>query len=52
MEPVLKQLTCPACSKTVIVRVVAGGDQQRWQCPECKKIQTSDRAAVDAAPPA
>jgi transposase-like protein len=53
MEPVSKQLTCPGCGQTATVRVMEGAaDTQRWQCPHCKKIQTSDKTAVDSAPQA
>jgi len=50
MEPVLKELTCPSCGKTATVRVMPSGADQRWQCPNCKKQQTSDQAAVASAP--
>jgi transposase-like protein len=50
MEPVRKELTCPGCGKTAEVRVMASGAEQRWQCPNCKKHQKSDAAAVNAAP--
>jgi transposase-like protein len=50
MEPLLKELTCPGCSKTSQVRVLTSGAEQRWQCPHCKKLQKSDAAAVAAAP--
>jgi transposase-like protein len=53
MEPVHKQLTCASCSQSATVRVMAGSaDVQRWQCPHCKKMQSSDKAAVDSAPQA
>jgi ribosomal protein L37AE/L43A len=50
MEPVRKELTCPSCGKTAEVRVIPGGIEHRWQCPHCKKLQTSEPAAVDGAP--
>lgn len=52
MEPVRKQLTCPSCGATAVVRVMPGSDGQRWQCPACKKMQTSDKASIEAAPAA
>ena len=53
MEAVLKQLTCPGCGQAATVRVMVGStDTQRWQCPHCKKLQASDKAAVDSAPQA
>ena len=52
-EPIIKQLTCPGCGQAAAVRVVPSSDvPQRWQCPHCKKIHASDRAAVDSAPQA
>jgi ribosomal protein L37AE/L43A len=50
MEPLRKQLTCPGCGKTAEVRVLPGVPEDRWQCPNCKKLQKSDQAALDAAP--
>jgi transposase-like protein len=50
MEPVRKELTCPSCGKTAEVRVIPGGAEHRWWCPNCKKLQKSDQAAVDGAP--
>jgi rubredoxin len=50
MEPVRKELTCPKCGGKAEVRVMPGGAEHRWHCPHCKTMQTSDKAAVDAAP--
>ena len=50
MEAIRKELTCPGCGKPAEVRVLPGAPDQRWQCPNCKKLQTSDAASVDAAP--
>lgn len=50
MEPVRKEITCPSCGQAVLVRVMPGSDAHSWHCPHCKKLQTSDKAAVDAAP--
>jgi transposase-like protein len=52
MEPVRKELDCPSCGKKAVVRVMPGGTQHRWQCPDCHKMQTTDNAAAEAAPPA
>ena len=49
-EPVLKELTCPACGEKAAVRVIPGAESHRWHCPHCHKLQTSDKAAVEAAP--
>lgn len=49
MEPLRKKLACPECGKEAVVRVIPGSDQHRWHCPNCKKMQTSDRGAVEAA---
>jgi transposase-like protein len=50
MEPVKKELTCPSCGKPAEVRVMPGGAEHRWHCPNCKKLQKSEVAAVEAAP--
>jgi transposase-like protein len=49
MEPLRKKLVCPECGKEAVVRVMPSGAQHRWHCPNCKKMQTSDQAAVDDA---
>ncbi len=48
--PVTKDLKCPGCGQSAVVRVIPGSENHRWWCPNCKKLQTSDKAAVDAAP--
>ena len=50
MEPIRKELTCPACSQTALVRVIPGSESHKWHCPHCKKLQLSDKAAVETAP--
>jgi hypothetical protein len=40
-EPVVRQLTCPSCSKPVDVRVVPGASKHTFHCPACKKIVTA-----------
>jgi transposase-like protein len=52
MEPIRRELTCPACGKTAVVRLQPGADQHRWHCPNCHKLQTTEKAAAEAAPPA
>jgi len=48
--PVVKELSCPSCGATALVRVVPGSDGHRWHCPHCHKLQTSDKVTVEAAP--
>jgi predicted RNA-binding Zn-ribbon protein involved in translation (DUF1610 family) len=51
MEPVRKELTCPSCGQKAMVRVATDAiEPHRWHCPNCHKLQTSEKAAVDAAP--
>lgn len=50
--PVRKELPCPSCGKPTVVRVIPGSTTHRWHCPHCHKLQSSDPAAVAAAPPA
>jgi transposase-like protein len=38
-EPVVKDLVCPQCAKTVKVRVLPSSAKHRFQCPHCKGIQ-------------
>ena len=48
--PVQKELACPSCGKTAVVRLIPGSQSHRWHCPHCHKLQTSDAVTVDAAP--
>ena len=50
MEPVRKELTCPACGAKAPVRLDPGATQHRWHCPGCHKLQTTDAPAAEAAP--
>ena len=52
MDPVRKELTCPACGGKAPVRLDPGASQHRWHCPNCHKLQTTDAPAAEAAPPA
>jgi hypothetical protein len=52
MEPVRKQLACPACGQIAEVRILPGAEHHRWHCPHCHKLQTTDKATADAAAPA
>jgi hypothetical protein len=52
MEPVRKELTCPGCGEKAVVRLLPGGAPHRWHCPNCHKLQTTEGAAAEAAPPA
>ena len=56
MEPstgaTTKELTCPGCGKTAVVRLIPGAASHRWHCPHCHKLQTTEQAAADAAPAA
>jgi transposase-like protein len=52
MEPTTKELTCPACGQKAVVRLIPGADSHRWHCPHCHKLQTTDKAAAEAAPAA
>ncbi len=38
MDPVVKQLTCPLCSKVTPVRVIPTAPSHVYHCPGCKKI--------------
>ena len=50
MEPLQKELTCPACGVKAVVRLVPGSETHRWHCPHCHKLQTTDKATAEAAP--
>jgi transposase-like protein len=52
MEPTTKELTCPGCGKTAVVRLIPGAVSHRWHCPHCHKLQTTEQAAADGAPDA
>ena len=40
-DPVIKQVTCPACGKATPVRVLTSATQVTFHCPNCKKIATA-----------
>jgi transposase-like protein len=52
MEPTRKELTCPSCGAKAVVRLQPGAESHRWQCPGCQKLQTTEKAAAEAAPAA
>jgi transposase-like protein len=52
MDTVQKQLSCPGCGQTAVVRIIPGADQHRWHCPHCHKLQTTDKPSAEAAPAA
>jgi predicted RNA-binding Zn-ribbon protein involved in translation (DUF1610 family) len=41
MDPIVKQLTCPACGKPTNVRVMPSAATHTYNCPHCKTIQTA-----------
>jgi len=42
MDPVVKQLSCPACKKPINVRVVPSASKHTFHCPSCKAIVTAE----------
>lgn len=38
MDPVVKSLTCPSCSKATNVRILPSVEKHVYHCPHCKKI--------------
>jgi predicted RNA-binding Zn-ribbon protein involved in translation (DUF1610 family) len=41
MEAAVRTLACPACGKSVNVRVVPEAPKHTFHCPHCKQIVTA-----------